>query len=185
MTERNDLRDPMLAGGLALLALLSILAMLLYRSAPATVEEARTRALSSVRPAAFGPQLSHARERLGAARMAADAGSDSAALAAYDEARQVAGAAWELAGDDRQITAATAVWAEATLESAEVLLRSGTGPALRPDDDELLREALRRVEEVIAAPVDPAVQERAVELRTRVERQLRPGPLEWLPPWRS
>lgn len=184
MTARSDLRDPVLAGGLALLAVLSVLAMLLYRSAPATVEEARTRALSSVRPAAFAPQLAHARERLGAARVARDAGSDSTALAAYDEAREVAGAAWELAEGDDQTSTATGIWAEATLESAEVLLRSGTGPALRPDDDELLREALRRVEEVIAAPTGPEVQERAVELRARVERQLRPGPLEWLPPWR-
>lgn len=184
MTERSEPRDPMIAGGLALLAILSVLAMLLYRSAPATVEEARTRAWSSVQPEAFAPQISHARERLDAARVAAEAGSDSAALAAYDEAIQVGGTAWELAGADDQTAAATAVWAAATLESAEVLLRIGTGAALRADDNELLREALRRVEEVIASPVVAAVQERAVELRTRIERQLRPGPLEWLPPWR-
>lgn len=182
MTERSDLRDPVFAGGLALLAVLSVLALLLYRNAPASVEEARTRAWSSVRPGAFAPQIARARERLEAG---SEATSDSIAIAAYEEAREAAASAWELATVHEQTAAAVELWAEATLGSAEVLLRRGTAGALGVDDNELLRQALRHAEEVVAAPVEPAIEQRAIELRGRIERQLRPGPLEWLPPWRS
>lgn len=182
MTERSDLRDPVFAGGLALLAVLSVLALLLYRNAPASVEEARTRAWSSVRPGAFAPQIARARERLEAG---SEATSDSIAIAAYEEAREAAASAWELAAVHEQTAAAVELWAEATLGSAEVLLRRGTAGALGVDDNELLRQALRHAEEVVAAPVEPAIEQRAIELRGRIERQLRPGPLEWLPPWRS
>lgn len=184
MILRSDTRDPLVAGGLALLALLSVLAVLLYGSAPASIDEVRTRAMSSARPGAFSPQLARAAERLDAARAAVEAGRDTAALRIYDEAREAAGAAWEIAGDDGRAGEAVEVWAAATLESAELMLEMGTASGLRPDDNEVLQRALERSAEVSSAPVDSAVQERADELSSRIERQLRPGPLEWLPPWR-
>lgn len=179
------MKDPWVRGGVAILAILSVLSVMLYRSAPASFGEARARVLSSALPSSFGPQLSQARERLAAGRSEAEAGRDSTALLAFEEAVRAAGAAWELAGDPRQAETAIAVWAEANVESAEMLLRMGTGAGLRPDDDEVLEAALARVREVVAAPVDSAGQERAMELQRRIQRQLRTGPLEWLPPWRS
>lgn len=179
------MRDPWVRGGVALLAVLSVLSVMLYRSAPGSLGEARARVLSSALPNAFGPQLAQARERLSAGRSETKAGRDSTALLAFEEAIRAAGAAWELAGDERQAGTAIAVWAEANVESAATLLRMGTGAGLRPDDDEVLEAALARVRAVVAAPVDSAGQERAMELQRRIQRQLRTGPLEWLPPWRS
>jgi hypothetical protein len=184
MRARDELRDPWVSGGLLLLAVLSLLAVLLYRSAPQSVEEARARAWSSARPDAFAPQLARARERLRTARAASAAARDSAALLAYSDAAQLASAAWNDARDDDQRTSARAVWAEATLESADILLRMGTGTGLRPDDNDLLREALERTEQVLSAPLDTAMHRHAAFLQTRIQRQLRPGPLEWVPPWR-
>jgi hypothetical protein len=185
MSLRQDLADPWVRSGLALLAALSVLTVLLYRNAPATVEEARATLWASARPDAVGPQLASAREGLERARRAADAGRDSLALLAYDEAARRAAAAWELASDDSEAAPAVALWAEAALGSAEVLLRAGTGRGLRPDDEDPLRAALERARQVIAAPVDSITRARAADLGRRIERQLRPGPLEWLPPWRS
>lgn len=170
---------------MALLAVLSVLTVALYRSAPGSVGEARARVLSSALPNAFAPQLSQARERLGAARTAVEAGRDSVALLAYDEAVGAAGTAWELSGSEEQAAAAIEVWAAGNIEAAEVLLRVGTRSGLGRDDDAVLRAALERTQQVVSAPVTPAMQQRAMELQTRIQRQLRVGPLEWLPPWRS
>lgn len=184
MEQRNELRDPWVVGGLALLAILSIGAVLLYRSAPQSVEQARTSVWASVQSDGYAPQIARARERLRSARAAMEAERDSVALEAYDDAGRHAAAALKLADGDAQGRDAAALWAAASLESAELLLRIGTGQGLRPDDDEVLQQALERTQQVVAAPVDSAVQRQASELRERIERQLRPGPLEWLPSWR-
>lgn len=177
-----EARDPWVLGGLALLALLSLGAILLYRSAPQSLEEARTRTWVAAQPDAFSPQLRRAEERLRAAADAREAGSDSAAVVALAAAAEHARAARDLAREDTVRTAAaTEVWAEAMLQRAELLLQLGTGRGLRRDDNATLSEALSLTEQVLAVPVRPATRERAEELRTAIARRLRFGPLEWLP----
>lgn len=167
-----------MAGGLALLAALSVGVVLLYRSAPQSVAEVRTETMLAARPSAFGPNLARAEERLRAASAAPD---DSTAIGALSEAAQLGWRAREIARDSVQQRQATTVWAEALLAWAERLRAAGTGAGLRRDDNQLLQQALALVESVRAVSLAPPLRERAEVLRTEIQRQLRPGPLEWLP----
>lgn len=173
--------DPWSLGGLVLLALLTAAVFALYRSAPQTVEEARNRTLLAARPSAFAPRLAQAEERLRAGETAAGRGEDSVAVAAFEEAAQQAALAGELAQSEAEAVAATAVWGRAHLAWAEQLRLAGTGEGLRPDDRETLDQALELVERVLAASPAPEVRARAEGMRDQIRRQLRIGPLEWLP----
>ena len=163
--------DPWALAGLALLALLTLGVVALYRAAPQSLEQARTGALVAARPDAFDPRLARAEERLRGAGEAADRGEDSVAVGAYAEAAEHAAAA----------RAATEVWAGALLGWAEVLRRRGTGQGIRPDDEATLREALALVDRVLAGSPSPGLRGRAEAARDEIRRQLRIGPLEWLP----
>lgn len=166
-------------GGVALLVLLSVGAVMLYRSAPQSAAEVTTGALLAARPGAFEPNLARAEERL---RAAASAPDDSSAVAALASAAELGWRARELAADPEETGRATAVWAEAMLGWAERLRAAGTGAGLRPDDNQLLRQALALTQSVGTVPLPPPLRQRTETLRARIERQLRPGPLEWLPP---
>jgi hypothetical protein len=174
-------RDPWVVGGLALLALLSLASVALYLGAPQSLAEAGTASWIAARPDAYGSNLSRARALVAEAGRLASAGRDSAAVAADSAAAAHAVRARDLASDGEERAAAAAVWAQAQLEGAERLRRAGTGTGLHPDDNALLRRALARVEPVIAARVGEPWRSRATELQATIERQLRTGPLEWLP----
>lgn len=171
-------RDPWLTAGLALLAALSVAVVLLYRSAPQSVREARTQTWLAARPGAFEPNLARAEERLRAAAAAPD---DSAAVEALSGAAELAWRARELAADSAQLDRATGVWARAMLDWAERLRVAGTGAGLRSDDEPLLQRALALVASARAVPLPPPLAARAAALEDRIRRQLRLGPLEWLP----
>lgn len=177
--DAREARDPWTLGGLVLLGLLTLLAVLLYRSAPQSAAEAGAESWLAARPNAVAPHLARARERLEYAAAQAAAGNDSAAVAADSVAAESAWRARELTTDAAQRAEATTLWADAMLASAEILRRGGTGAGLRPDDNDLLRRALARVERVLA--VTGAHRARAEALRDQLTRQLRTGPLEWLP----
>ncbi len=174
----RDSVDPWVAGGVGLLLLLSAGVVALYRSAPQSAAEVRTGTLLAARPSAFGPHLARAEERL---RTAAAAPDDSAAIAALTEAAESAWRARELAADSSEVGRATTVWATALLDWADRLRAAGTGEGLRSDDDPLLRQALVLVERVRSIPLPPQLGQHAASLREEIERQLRLGPLEWLP----
>ena len=176
-----ELRDPWAAGGLVLLTILTLLVLHLYRSAPQSVGAVGTETWLAARPNAVEPQLARARERLAFARARAAAGDDSAAVAADSAAAESAWRAREIATDAYQRTEATTLWAEAMLASAEILQGRGTGAGLRPDDNDLLRRSLARVDRVLAVAVPASLRQRAVAMRQELTRQLRTGPLEWLP----
>jgi hypothetical protein len=186
MTEDRRLmtsppRDPWVIGGVAALALLSLAAVLLYRSAPQSVGEVGTETWLAARPNAAAPHLARARQQLDAAAAHLAAGRDSAALAADSLAAEYAWRARELSGDPAEQAEAVALWGQGVLQWAEILQRQGTGAGLRPDDNDTLRRALQLSERGLSAPLPPALRTRAEQLRAELQRQLRPGPLEWLP----
>ena len=174
-------RDPWILGGLLLLALLTIAAVLVYRSAPRTLAEARTGSWLAASPNAYGANLARARERYEAALREAAAGNDSLAAAtdsvAAEHAWRAAGLATE--ADDRR--EALRLWSQATLHRSDRLRIRGTGAGFRPDDNALLQQALELVQRVDSLSPFPGARARADTLRAEIQRQLRPGPLEWLP----
>lgn len=174
-------RDPWVLAGLALLAMLSIGAVLVYRSAPRSIAEARTESWLAAAPNAVRANLARGRERLERAAQEARAGNDSLAAAIDSVAAEHAWRAGSLASEPAEQREAVALWAEAMLHRAEVLRVMGTGVGLRPDDDPTLRRALALVLRVDSISPDPSTRARADSLRLTLERQLRLGPLEWLP----
>lgn len=174
-------RDLWVVGGLLLLLLLSIGAVLIYRSAPQTLAEAGTGSWLAATPNAAAANLARARESLERAHEAAQLGQDSAAVALDSVAAAHAWRAGELASDSATAMEALALWSEAQLHRADGLRILGTGGGLRLDDNAMLRRALEIVTELDSISPDPAVRARADSLRTVLERRLRPGPLQWLP----
>ena len=177
----QGLRDPWVRPGLALLAVLTVLAALLYRAAPQSAAEVGNSALVAVAPDAFTPHLSRARERLDAAQRAKAAGDTAGAVARLAEGEEEALAARQRASDSTQVRTATELWADVVLDRAELMLASGAGPWYRADNDQVLKEALAAVNRAQEAPLSPAAKARAAALDDKIRRQLRPGPLEWLP----
>ena len=174
-------RDPVVIGGLVLLALLSIGAFLVYRAAPRTLAEAGTGSWLAARPNAAGANLARGRERLERAAQEAAAGNDSAA-AEIDSVAAVHGwRAATLASTAAEQREAIDLWAQAMLHRAEMLRLMGTGAGLRPDHDPTLRRALALVMRVDSISPDRRTRARADSMRLVLERQLRPGLLEWLP----
>ena len=163
------------------LAVLSLLALYLYASAPQSASEVRSAGWVAVSPDAFTPRVTRARERVQAALRARAAGDTAGALARYAEAEEEAWSARERAGDTAQAAVATELWASALLDRAELMLVSGATPWYRGDNDQLLREALAAAQRAQSVPTAPATRQRAAGLVSRIERQLRPGPLEWIP----
>lgn len=156
-------------------------ALQLYRTAPQSVADARVRSLIVARPSNFTPRIERAEQQYAAARASVGAGNDSIAMAALADA---AGQAWTARGfaeDDEDSRRATTLWGYAMLGRAALLQAAGTGSGLRRDDNELLRQALALVQQVVAQPVPPLVGERAQQMQDAIERKLRPRPLEWLP----
>ncbi|HEX7239316.1 MAG TPA: hypothetical protein VF263_03540, partial [Longimicrobiaceae bacterium] len=173
--ERPADRDPWVVGGLVLLALLTLGSVLLYRSAPQSVAEARSRSWVAVRPSAFAPRFARAGERARAAAAALASGDTAAAVREYAVAAVEAEQARALAGSDAERAAAAELWAAALLDRAGLMLGAAASPWWRRDDDPALREALASVERVRAAPVRPATRARADALAESLRRQLRPG----------
>jgi hypothetical protein len=79
------------------------------------------------------------------------------------------------------VAEATEFWAGIALDRAGLMLAGGATPWYRGDNDQMLTDALAIAQRVRAAPVSPPTRQRADELVARTERQLRTGPLEWLP----
>ena len=181
MRDSAITRDPWVAAGLALLALLTIGVVLLYRSAPQSVAEARSRTLVAVRPSAFEPRFARAEERARAARAAVAAGDTAAAVREYVVAAEEAWNARGLAEDDAERGRATDLWAGAVLDRAGIMLQAASSPWWRRDDNPVLQQALTSVERVQSVPTSPAVRQRADRLAADLRTKLRPGPLEWLP----
>jgi hypothetical protein len=178
---RAGLRDPWVLPGLALLAVLTVAVVLLYRGAPQSAAEVGGRTWVALAPDAFTPRVSRARERVQAALRAAAAGDTAGAIARFAEAEAEAWTARENAGDSAQAATATELWGGATLDRAELMLRAGAAPWYRGDNTQLLREALAAVQRVQGVPTSVATRTRAGAVAARIERQLRPGPLEWIP----
>lgn len=170
--------DPWVVAGLVALTALSAGVVGLYRSAPQSVEQVRTRTWLAARPDAYAPNLARARESL---RRAESTAVDSVAAAEYAAAAEHAWRARGLAATPQEAGDATGAWGEALLGWAERLRTAGTGTGLRSDENETLRQALALVNRVLAVQTPPPVRARAEALRDQLERQLRPGPLEWLP----
>lgn len=175
------MRDLWTIGGLALLGVLTALVLLLYRSAPQSVSEASTESWLAARPNAVAPHLARARERLAYAGSQRAVGNDSLALVADSVAAESAWRARSLADGQEQRAEATALWGEAVLAWAEILRVQGTGAGLRPDDDATLRRAGALVDGTLAVDLAPPLRARADSVRAEIDRQLRLGPLEWLP----
>lgn len=175
------LREPWVRPGLFLLALATAAWVWLYGTAPQSAGELRDRTWVAVAPDAVTPPLARARERLSAAGRALASGDTAGALARYAEAEAEAWSARERAAGAPSGSAATEVWAGAVLDRAELLLVSGARPWYRGDNDTLLREARAAVGRVQSVPTTPATRSRADLLAERIQRELRPGPLEWLP----
>jgi hypothetical protein len=173
--------DPVVVGGLLLLALLTVGAVLIYASAPRTLAEARTGSWIAARPNAAGAHLARGRERLERALQEASVGRDSTAAALDSVAAEHGWRAATLAANAADQREALALWAEATLHRAEMFRLMGTGIGLRPDDDPTLRRALALVMRVDSISPDRRIRLRADSMRLTIERELRPGPLEWLP----
>lgn len=174
-------RDPWVIGGLALLVMLSLGALQLYRSAPQTLADAGTRGLVAVRPSAFGPRMRRAEERMVTAEAARATRQDSLAMVNFGAAAEQAWAARGFADTPTDSTVALNLWSRAVLGRTELLLQTGTGPWWRRDDNERLQEALTSAQRVLAESGEPEIREQAESLRGETERRLRPGPLEWLP----
>jgi hypothetical protein len=160
---------------------LSVAVILLYRGAPQTAAEVGGRTWVAIAPDAYTPRVSRARERVQAATRAAAAGDTAGAIARYAEAEAEAWTARQNAGDSAQTAAATELWATATLDRAELMLNAGATPWYRGDNNQLLQEARAAVQRVAAVPLAPATRTRAAAVAARIDRQLRPGPLEWIP----
>ena len=175
------LRDPWVLPGLAVLFVLTVLVLYLYATRPQSAGEVGGRAWVALAPDAYTPRASRARERIEAALAAAARGDTAAALARYAEAEEEALSARERAGTPERTAEATELWAGAALDRAGLMLAAGATPWYRGDDDQLLRDAGAIIQRVRAAPVAAPTKQRADALAARVERQLRPGPLEWLP----
>jgi hypothetical protein len=175
------MRDPFVLPGLVLLAVLTVLAIFLYRAAPQSAAEAGSSAWVAMAPDAFTPRISRARERLAAAQRARASGDTAGAVARYAEAEEEAITAQRHAGDTLQARTATELWAGTVLDRAELMLASGARPWYRADDVQVLGEALAAVHRVQAAAVSPRTRARAQDLATRIDRQMRTGPLEWFP----
>jgi hypothetical protein len=177
----TGLRDPWVLPGLALLLVLTILVLYLYASQPQSPSEVGGRAWVALAPDAYTPRVSRARERVKAALDAAAAGDTAAAIARYSEAEEEALSARERAGTPERAAEAAELWAGIALDRAGLMLAAGATPWYRGDDDQLLRDAAAVVQRVRAAPVSAPTKQRADALAARIERQLRAGPLEWLP----
>jgi len=175
------IRDPWVLPGLALLAVLTVLAAVLYARRPQSASEVGGRAWVALAPDAYTPRISRARERVKAGQDAAARGDTAAAIARYAEAEEEALSARERAGTPERAAQAAELWAGIALDRAGLMLGAGATPWYRGDDDQLLRDALAVAQRVGAAPVSPPTKERAQALAARIERQLRTGPLEWLP----
>lgn len=173
--------DRWAVAGLILLAFLSVAAILLYRSAPRTLAEAGTGSWVAAAPNTAAANLARSRERFARALEAAAAGDDSAAIALDSIAAEHARRAGEAGDDDAIRREAAELWAAATLHRADLLRLRGTGTGLRPDDNTILRQALDLVNSVDSLSPLPEAHARADSLRATIERQLRPGPLQWLP----
>jgi len=181
MSDTAGVRDPWVGGGLALLALLTVATVLLYRGEPQSVAEARTGAMVAVRPSAFAPRIAAAEERARAAEAASVFGDTLAALREYAAAAGQAWSARGFAADTAETMAATELWADAVLDRSALMLAAASSPWWRRDDDAVLLDALAQVERVLAVPTSPPTQQRAQALADAVRAKLRPGPLEWLP----
>ncbi|HEX8390755.1 MAG TPA: hypothetical protein VF665_00240 [Longimicrobium sp.] len=178
----DGLRDPWIIPGLVLLAAMTGLALFLYAGQPQTAAEVGGRAWVALAPDAYTPRISRARERVSAALAAASAGDTAAALARYAEAEEQALDARRNAGTDAaRLAESTEMWAGIALDRAGMMLASGASPWYRADDKQRLNDALAVAERVRAAPVSAATRGRADGLTARIRRQLRPGPLEWIP----
>lgn len=177
----TGLRDPWVIPGLALLAAITVLVILIYASQPQSAGEVGGRALVALAPDAYTPRISRARERVKAAMDAAARGDTAAAIARYAEAEEEALTARERAGTPERTAEATELWAGIALDRAGLMLGAGATPWYRGDDEQLLRDASATVQQVRTAPVAAPTKQRAEALAQRIERQLRPGPLEWVP----
>lgn len=177
----GGMSDPWVRPGLALLALLSALAIFLYAATPQSVAEAGGRVGVALAPDAYTPRMARARERLSAALDAVARGDTAAALARYAEGEEEAWSARERAPDPVRAAAATELWAGMALDRAELTLRAGSAPWWRGDDAAMQAEALAAVQRVRAVPTDSATAARAARLEAQVRRRMRPGPLEWVP----
>lgn len=177
----SGLRDPWVIPGLVLLALLSILAVFLYAGQPQSAGEVGGRAWVALAPDAYTPRISRARERVKAGLDAAARGDTASAIARYAEAEEEALTARERAGTPERTAEATELWAGIALDRAGLMLGSGATPWYRGDNNQMLRDARAVVQRVQSAPVAAPTKQRANALAGRIERQLRPGPLEWVP----
>lgn len=175
------IRDPWVIPGLAALAVLTVLVVYLYASQPQSAAEVGGRAFVALAPDAYTPRIARARERAKAGQDAAAAGDTAAAMARYAEAEEEALSARERAGTPERAAEAAELWAGVALDRAGLMLGAGATPWYRGDDDQLLQDARAVVQQVAAAPVSAPTQQRAEQLEARIARQLRPGPLEWIP----
>ncbi|HET7231527.1 MAG TPA: hypothetical protein VFJ16_16070 [Longimicrobium sp.] len=176
-----DRRDPWVLGGLALLGVMTVFAILLYRASPQSAREVGSAALVAVAPDAFTPRISRARERISAAQRARAAGDTAGALARYAEAEEEALTARQHTADTTQARTATELWASTVLDRAELMLGAGARPWYQADNNQVLAEALASVKRVQGVPLAPPTRARAQALAARIERQMRAGPLEWIP----
>jgi hypothetical protein len=177
----SGLRDPWVRPGLALLGLLTILSVLLYRASPQSAAEATSRGWVAVAPDAFTPRIARARERAEAAGDALARGDTAAAVARLAEGEAEAWSARDRAPDTAGAARATELWAGMVLDRAELMLRTGTAPWWRADNEQLLGEALAAVQRLQGVPLQAATRQRADRVAAEIQRRLRPGPLEWLP----
>jgi hypothetical protein len=175
------LRDPGVLPGLALLFVLTGAVAYLYASQPQSASEVGGRAWVALSPDAFTPRISRARERVKAGQDAAARGDTAAAIARFAEAEEEALTARERAGTPERAAQAAELWAGIALDRAGLMLGAGATPWYRGDDEQLLRDAAAIAQRVRAAPVAAATKQRAEALTQRIDRQLRPAPLEWLP----
>jgi hypothetical protein len=174
-------RDPWVLPGLALLLVLTVLVVYLYASQPQSAGEVGGRAWVALAPDAYTPRVARARERVKAGLDAAARGDTAAAIARYAEAEEEALTARERAGTPERTAEATELWAATALDRATLMLGAGATPWYRGDDNQMLRDAQTVVQRVRAAPVSAPTKQRAEALAQRIDRQLRPGPLEWVP----
>jgi hypothetical protein len=180
-TFTAGIRDRWVLPGLALLAVLTVLVGVLYARRPQSVAEVGGSAWVAISPDAYTPRVSRARERVKAGQDAAAAGDTAAAIARYAEAEEEALSARERAGTPQRAGEALELWAGIALDRAGLMLGAGATPWYRGDNEQLLRDARAVVQQVAAAPVSAATRQRAAALDARIDRQLRAGPLEWLP----
>lgn len=179
--SRNVRSDPWTLAGLLLLALLSAGVVAVYRSAPQSVAQAGARALLAARPDAYTPRMAEAQRWLREAARQAGQGRDSAAVAAYGRVVEEAERAAAVAETPGERAAAVDLWAAGLLGWAERVRAAAAGAGPRPDDREGLQRALALTERALAAALSPPTRARAEALRDRIRRELRVGPLEWLP----